>query len=142
VERILELTDGAGADVVLDVAAVSVEPVLDAIRIAKRGGTVMLAGMKGSGRTIPGFSTDTLIMKELTLRGMNGQDLRAYEPALRLIESGKYPLEKMATHSFPLEEAEKSRAHTCRADSGRELSQHHDRTVIRVGRPSGPRVDG
>jgi threonine dehydrogenase-like Zn-dependent dehydrogenase len=108
VERILELTDGEGADVVLDVAAVSVEPVLDAIRIAKRGGTVMFAGMKGSGRTIPGFSTDTVIMKELTLRGMNGQDLRAYEPALRLIESGKYPLEKMATHSFPLEEAERA----------------------------------
>jgi threonine dehydrogenase-like Zn-dependent dehydrogenase len=108
VERILELTGGKGGDVVLDVTAVSVEPVTDAIRVAKRGGTVILAGMKGSGRTIPGFSTDAVIMKELTLRGMNGQDLRAYEPALRLIESGKYPLEKMATHSFPLEDAERA----------------------------------
>jgi threonine dehydrogenase-like Zn-dependent dehydrogenase len=106
VERILELTNGEGADVVLDVTPVSVEPVTDAIRIAKRGGTVMFAGMKGSGRTIPGFSTDAVIMKELTLRGMNGQDLRAYEPALRLIESKKYPLEKMATHSFSLDAAE------------------------------------
>jgi threonine dehydrogenase-like Zn-dependent dehydrogenase len=49
-----------------------------------------------------------VILKELTLRGVAGQDLRAYEPALRLIESNKYPLEKMCTHTFSLEEAERA----------------------------------
>ena len=47
-------------------------------------------------------------MKELTIKGMNGQDLVSVEPALRLIQSGKYPLEKMHTHTFSLDDAEKA----------------------------------
>jgi threonine dehydrogenase-like Zn-dependent dehydrogenase len=108
VERVRELTDGHGADVVLDVTPVAVDPVVHAIEVAKSGGTVLFAGMKGSGRTIPDFSSDQVIMKELTIRGMNGQDIRAYEPALRLIESGKYPLHKMHTHTFGLDDAERA----------------------------------
>jgi threonine dehydrogenase-like Zn-dependent dehydrogenase len=108
VERVAELTNGEGADVVLDLTPVATEPVLHAIEVAKPQGTVVLAGMKGSGKVISGFSTDSVIVKELTLRGVAGQDLRAYEPALRLIESNKYPLEKMSTHTFSLEEAERA----------------------------------
>jgi threonine dehydrogenase-like Zn-dependent dehydrogenase len=87
---------------------VATEPVLHAIEIAKPQATILFAGIKGSGKAIPGFSTDSVILKELTLRGVAGQDLRAYEPALRLIESKKYPLEKMCTHTFSLEEAERA----------------------------------
>jgi len=108
VERVAELTNGEGADVVLDLTPVATEPVLHAIEVAKPQGTVVLAGMKGSGKVISGFSADSVIVKELTLRGVAGQDLRAYEPALRLIESNKYPLEKMSTHTFSLEEAERA----------------------------------
>jgi threonine dehydrogenase-like Zn-dependent dehydrogenase len=108
VERVAELTNGEGADVVLDLTPVATEPVLHAIEVAKPQATVVLAGMKGSGKVISGFSTDSVILKELTLRGVAGQDLRAYEPALRLIESNKYPLEKMSTHTFSLEEAERA----------------------------------
>ncbi|HWM70195.1 MAG TPA: zinc-binding dehydrogenase [Steroidobacteraceae bacterium] len=108
VERVAELTNGEGADVVLDLTPVAIEPVVHAIEAAKPQGTVVLAGMKGSGKVISGFSADSVIVKELTLRGVAGQDLRAYEPALRLIESNKYPLEKMSTHTFSLEEAERA----------------------------------
>jgi threonine dehydrogenase-like Zn-dependent dehydrogenase len=108
VARVRELTDGEGADVVLDTTPVAQEPVVHTLEIAKPGGTIMLAGMKGSGRTIPGFSSDVVMLKELTIKGMNGQDLRAVEPALRLIESRKYPLEKMHTHTFALEDAEQA----------------------------------
>jgi threonine dehydrogenase-like Zn-dependent dehydrogenase len=104
--RVAEYTSGEGADIVVDVTPVALEPVVQSLAIAKPGGTVMLAGMKGSGRTIPGFSSDMVMLKELTIKGMNGQDLVAVEPALRLIASRKYPLEKMHTHSFALEDAE------------------------------------
>jgi threonine dehydrogenase-like Zn-dependent dehydrogenase len=106
VERVREYTGGQGADVVVEVTPVAVEPVAHALEIAKPGGTIMLAGMKGSGRTIPDFSSDTVMLKELTIKGMNGQDLVAVEPALRLIEMRKYPLEKMHTHSFALDDAD------------------------------------
>ena len=108
VERVAEYTGGEGADVVVDVTPVAPEPVVHTLAIAKPGGTIMLAGMKGSGRTIPGFSSDTVMLKELTIKGMNGQDLVAVKPALRLIESGRYPLHKMHTHTFALADAERA----------------------------------
>jgi threonine dehydrogenase-like Zn-dependent dehydrogenase len=100
-----ELTDGAMADVVVDVTAVSNEPVAQAMDLARRGGTVVLAGMKGQ-RPVEGFYNDRVVYKELTIKGAFGVDFHAYEPAVRLIESGRYPLERMHTHTLPLEEAE------------------------------------
>jgi threonine dehydrogenase-like Zn-dependent dehydrogenase len=106
VAAVLELTGGQGADVVVDVAAVSMQPIVDAVDIARRGGTIVISALKGSGRTVPGLVPDKLVLKELTIKGLAAQDMRAYIPALRLLESRKYPLELMHTHTFALSEAE------------------------------------
>ena len=105
--RVREITDGALADVVLDVTPYANEPVVQAVDLARRGGTVVLAGMKGQ-RPVEGFFNDRVVAKDLTIKGTFGVDFHAYEPAVRLIESGKYPLEKMHTHTLPLEEAERA----------------------------------
>ena len=107
VVRVREITGGDMADVVVDVTAVSNEPVVQAIDVARRGGTVVLAGMKGQ-RPVENFYNDRVVAKELTIKGVFGVDFHAYEPAVRLIESGKYPLERMHTHTLPLEEAERA----------------------------------
>ena len=88
--------------------AVSVEPIADAVEIAKPGGTIIIAGVKGSGRTIPNLVSDKILIKELTIKGVWSQDLRAFEPALKLIESRKYPLEKMHTHTFGLNNVDRA----------------------------------
>ena len=107
IARVREITNGALADVVIDVTPYANEPVVQAIDLARRGGTVVLAGMKGQ-RPVEGFYNDRVVAKDLTIHGVFGIDFEAYEPAVRLIESGRYPLEKMHTHTLPLEDAERA----------------------------------
>jgi threonine dehydrogenase-like Zn-dependent dehydrogenase len=101
--RVRELTRGEGADVVIDVTAETMEPIAKAIELAKAGGTVILAGVKGWGATIPGLENDRIFSKELTIKGVKNADFRSFEVAVRLLESRRYPFEKMHTHSFGLE---------------------------------------
>ena len=51
---------------------------------------------------------DKIIFKEVKIQGVFSHDFRSVIPAIHLAESKKYPLEKMVTHRFPLEEAEKA----------------------------------
>ena len=101
-----EITNGAGADVVIDVTAYAVQAVTQAVSLARRGGRIVLAGTKGT-KPVPNFISDIVVGKELTIIGALGVDWEAYESAVRLIESGRYPLEAMHTHTLPLAEAER-----------------------------------
>jgi threonine dehydrogenase-like Zn-dependent dehydrogenase len=105
--RVRELTGGRGADVVVEVTAFATEPVRDAVDCARLGGTVVLAGVKGM-KPVPGFVSDKVVLKEVTIRGAIGVTWAAYEQAIRLIESRRVPLEKMQTHRFGLREAERA----------------------------------
>lgn len=104
VERVREATAGRGVDVALDVSAYATQPVMDALRMTRPGGKVVLAGVKGSHR-IPEFPSDQIIFRQLTVIGVLGVDYAAFEKAIRVIESDRYPLEKLASHTFALEDA-------------------------------------
>ncbi|HET9476067.1 MAG TPA: zinc-binding dehydrogenase [Dehalococcoidia bacterium] len=103
-----EATSGRGADVVIDVTSYATSAVTLAIDLARRGGRVVLAGTKGLTNPVPDFLSDKIVLKELTLLGALGVDHVNYERAVRLIESRKYPLEKMHTHTLPLDQAERA----------------------------------
>lgn len=62
------------------------------------------------------FYSDRLVIKELTVFGALGVDTPNYLRAIRLIESRRYPLEKMHTHTLPLAEAD----HALRLLAGEE----------------------
>ncbi len=103
--RVRELTDGLGADVVIDVSSYSVEPVSMALDLVAVGGTIVLAGMKGF-KSIPDFVSDKIVVKEVSIRGAFGVTSTAYESAIRLIESGRSPIGRMHTHRFEIRDAE------------------------------------
>ena len=104
VAGVLAATGGVGADVVVDTTPHATQPVLDAIRMARPGGTVVLAGLKGPGG-VPGFPTDEVAVRTLTVRGVRAVDHQSFRLAVRLLESGRVPLERLHTHHFPLDRA-------------------------------------
>lgn len=105
VSMVMEATNGVGVDVVLDVSAYSVDPVVQAVRMVKKQGTVILAGLKGR-RPLVGFSTDEIVWKQVTMKGVLSVTFSSFERAIEIIQSRRYPLEKLHTHSFPVEETE------------------------------------
>lgn len=106
VEAVREAT-GGGADVIVDTTPLATEPVAQAIAVAARRARIVLAGLKGRRATRDVFADD-IIYKELRILGTLSTLYDDFVAAIGLIESGKYPLEKLHTHSFALEEAEEA----------------------------------
>jgi threonine dehydrogenase-like Zn-dependent dehydrogenase len=132
VEEVLELTGGAGADMVVDLAPGAPETVRNAAAMCGKRGSVVLAASK-HGRPVAGFPHDTVVRKELRLIGVRGHDHRSVLPALEIIRSGRHPLRLLATHRFPLDAVDEAlRTAGLRADPG----------AIHVSVLPGWRVDG
>jgi threonine dehydrogenase-like Zn-dependent dehydrogenase len=106
VDRVREITGGAGADVALEVTPMAAQPIRDALQAVRWGGRVVLAGLKG-GAPVE-LSTDVIINKALTVMGAFSVDSRAYAEAIRLIETGRFPLARMHTHTFGLSDVSRA----------------------------------
>ena len=105
VRRVKEITNGRGADVVVDVSAYATQPVVDALSMVRTGGRVVLAGVKGF-RPVEGLVSDLIVMKEIRIMGAIGVTSTGYRSAIRLLESGRSELARMHTHDFDLADAE------------------------------------
>ena len=104
VARVSEITDGAMADVVLELTPIADQPIRDAIECVRHSGRIVLAGLKG-GKSVE-LVTDRLINKGVTVRGAFGVNAEAYIEAIRIIESGRFPLEKMHSGKYELADTE------------------------------------
>lgn len=102
VQRVADLTSGQLADVTLELTPMATAPVTDALLATRHGGRVVLAGLKG-GTEVP-LRTDLIVNRALTVVGAFGVDARAYAEAIRIIESRRFPLEKLHTHTFGLDD--------------------------------------
>ncbi len=100
-KTVADITGGSMADIVIDCASGGPWTVVSAIRLARKGGRILIGGRKG--RPVPEFDVDILFTRFLTVKGMRGHSYQAVELGLQIIASRKYPLEEMCTHTFPLD---------------------------------------
>jgi alcohol dehydrogenase len=98
----LRTATGALADVVVDVTAKAPSALAQAVALARPGGTVVLAGMRGTGE-LHDFRPDAIVLKELRVLGALGVDVDAYRAALDFVASGRYPFADLAREEVGLE---------------------------------------
>ena len=104
VGKVREITAGKMADLVIDVTG-SAQAAKTALDLLKPGGTFIMPGMYGTEVEVP-LLLDKIVVNELSVLGVFSHDTGSVTPAIKVMESGKYPFEKLVTHRFDLEQAE------------------------------------
>ena len=103
-ETVADITGGHMADLVIDCASGGPASVTSAVQLARKRGTVILAGQKR--QTVPEFDSDRIIANFLTVKGMRGHSYTSVELALQLIAGDRHHVTAMSTHAFTLEETD------------------------------------
>lgn len=101
---LLTAETGGLADVVVDVTAKAPAALGQAVALCRPGGTVVLAGTRGSAET-PGFWPDLVVYKELRILGALGVDGASYRVALDLLAEGRYPFDELPRRQVGLGDA-------------------------------------
>lgn len=105
--KVMDITHGKGVDVVLDcTAGAGTGPVLlgvDALK--RREGTMVIQGELAS---FPDFPVKKITEKAITIKSARGHSYRACELALDQLASGRFPLDRLSTHSFSLAEVDRA----------------------------------
>jgi L-iditol 2-dehydrogenase len=102
VARVMELTDGRGADVVITATAANVTQE-QAIMMAARNGRISFFG--GLPKTNPTITCDSNVVhyRQLHIHGANGSAPEHNKRALDYIASGQVPVKDLITEHIPLE---------------------------------------
>lgn len=96
---VMKHTNGRGIDVVVDTTGDPTgEIAAEAIDIAAKGAFLNLNGLK---QQVP---IGEIKKRYLTVRAPRGHSYRSIEIALQIIGSGKWPIDKLCSHDFGLEE--------------------------------------
>ncbi len=106
VAAVRDITDGDLADRVVDTTPLAVQPMLDAVAMARAEGTVVLAAIK---EREPALGlTDLVTSKALTVRGAHSVSEWAKLQAIRVLSEGRYDLGAVHTHTLPIAELDRA----------------------------------
>jgi L-iditol 2-dehydrogenase len=101
VAKVLEETDGRGADVVIESTGVMTQ-IADAIRMARFGGRILLFGItSATSGALPFYD---LYFKELTLINNRAATAQDFPVMIDLVDRGVVRLEPLITHRMTLDE--------------------------------------
>jgi threonine dehydrogenase-like Zn-dependent dehydrogenase len=115
-DAVRELTDGRGADVVVECAGVP-EALPEGLELLRPGGFYIEAGNFSDMGPVP-INPHLLCSKNIRLIGINGEAATAYGPSLQALRRYRqhYPLHKVVTHRYPIEQAEAALRHSMTDD--------------------------
>jgi threonine dehydrogenase-like Zn-dependent dehydrogenase len=97
VQRVREITGQRLADLAIDVTPGAIQPLRDAIASVRRGGRVVVGGTKHSS-----LDLDPRIVMTKTLTFPWAAWSAEYRQAIQIIESGRFPLANLHSHTFGL----------------------------------------
>ena len=100
VETIASLTDGVGADIVIDTAGAESVPE-QAVRMVRRGGLVVVVAIYTS---TPRFDFNSLVSTEVSMTGSLAYTQADVEDAVRLISSGEIRTRQLVTEIVGLDD--------------------------------------
>jgi threonine dehydrogenase-like Zn-dependent dehydrogenase len=96
-DRVKEITAGQGADLVVNVSRGGKDTVREALDIAAKISTIVLAGPGTQEIPSRGFGR-----KLVTMKWVQGASFAAFELGLQVMASRRYPLGEISTHQFDL----------------------------------------
>ena len=103
--RALREATGGLADVVVDVTAKAPAAFVQALQLARRGGTVVVAGTRGGNGIGGAFDPDQIVYKELRVLGALGVDSAAYTDAIALLAARRFPFDEVPRRTVGLDAA-------------------------------------
>ncbi|HWM74703.1 MAG TPA: zinc-binding dehydrogenase, partial [Nocardioides sp.] len=103
VERVMELTDGRGADVIITATSANITQE-QAISMAARNGRISFFG--GLPKTDPFIKCDSNVVhyRQLHIHGANGSAPEHNKRALEYISTGQVPVKDLITRHVPLDD--------------------------------------
>lgn len=106
-EQMKELTEGLGPSVVI-VACSNAHAQADALEIAGKGGRVEFFGGLPKSAPTAVLNTNHLHYKEIIVSGSYSEKMSDFQASQALIQSGRFPADKIITHTLPLERINES----------------------------------
>jgi len=103
VAAVMRLTDGKGADVIITATPAPIAQV-QAVEMARKGGRILLFGGLPTDKSKPGIDTNLIHYNGLHLIGTTIFAPRHHRLSVHLVTSGRFPVDKLITHRFPLDD--------------------------------------
>ncbi len=119
VAAVLRATNGAGAEVVLEMSG-NARAIDQGTRMLARGGRISLLGLPDS--SVPLDLAEQVIFKEARLQGVTGREMfRTWQQTTTLLSTGRVDVTPVITHRFGLENFEEAFETTASGRSGKVI---------------------
>ena len=122
VSRVKEITNGIGANVVMDITSMSTLAVKQAFEMVSFMGTVLLAGLKNEAPVE--IITDKIVLNALTVRSGTGSTEQSMKTAVNLLNEGRIPTDVLLGEVLSLDNFDEALTLLKR--------EHQEREAVRV----------